>query len=198
MRQATVFDDDVMNETLALHKADGQIKNGIRAHVGGDKVLIDDVTLKIEPGDKLVRSLPNGVEEELIVVDPGFNQGLGMEIPPHFQVKVQKSWMEKTKPQAVTYNVTGSNARVNVHSHDHSTNAVTFGSSAPVFKEARKALEEVTDENERAKLQASLDALEAAHHTPAYATRFAGFVQLAANYMAIIGPFLPALSEHIK
>lgn len=111
MRQATVF-DDVMNETIALHKADGQIINGIRAHVGGDKVLINDVAVKIEPGDKLVRLLPNGVKEELIVVDPGFNKGLGMEIPPHFQVRVQKSWMENTKPQAVTYNVTGSNASV--------------------------------------------------------------------------------------
>ncbi len=196
MRQATVF-DDVMNETLALHKADGQIKNGIRAHVG-DKVLIDDVTVKIEAGDRLVRLLPNGAKEELVVVDPGFNQGLGMEIPPHFQVSVQKPWMEKTKPQSVTYNVTGSNARVNVHSHDHSTNAVNFGSFAPVFMEARKALEAVSDENERAKLQASLDALEAARETADYATRFAGFVQLAANWMTIIGPFLPALSEHIK
>lgn len=197
MRQATVF-DDVMNETIALHKADGQVKTGIRAHIGGDKVLIDDVAVKIEPGDTLVRLLPNGVKEELIVVDPGFNQGLGMEIPPHFQVRVQKSWMEKTKPQAVTYNVTGPNARVNLHSHDHSTNAVTFWSSASVFVEARKALEAVSDENERTKLQASLDALEAARETPDYATRFAGFVQLAANWMTIIGPFLPALSAHIK
>jgi hypothetical protein len=105
---------------------------------------------------------------------------------------------QETKHQTVTYNVTGSNARVNVHSEDHSTNAVTFGPSAPIFIEARKALEAVSDENDRAKLQYSLDALAAAHHTPAYETRFAGFVQLAANYMAIIGPFLPALAEHIK
>lgn len=197
MRQATVF-EDVLNETLALHKADGQVKNGVRAHVGGDKVLIDDVTVKIEPGDKLVRTLPNGLEEEMIVLDPGFNQGLDMGVPPHFQVRVQKSWMAKAKPQAVTYNVTGSNARVNVHSHDHSINAVTLGSSAPIFMETRKALEGVSDEKDRAKLQASLDELAAAHHTPDYATRFAGFVQLAANYMTIIGPFLPALAEHLK
>lgn len=197
MRQVTVF-DEMLTEAIALHKADGQVKNNIRARVSGDKVLIDDVTLKIEVGDKLVRSLPSGLKEELVVVDPGFNQGLGMELPPHFQVRVRKEWMEKANPQAVTYNVSGPNARVNVHSHDHSTNTVTFGSSAPVFGEVRKALEQVNDEDARAKLQTSLDALEAAQHTPEYATRFAGFVQLAANWMTILSPLLPALAEHVS
>jgi len=197
MRQATVF-DEMLTEIIALHKADGQVRNNIRACVSGDKVLIDDVTLKIEGGDKLVRSLPNGLKEELVVVDPGFSQGLGMELPAHFQVRVRKEWMEKANPQAVTYNVAGPNARVNVHSQDHSTNAVTFGASAPIFGEVRKALEQVDDEEARAKLQSSLDALEASQHTPAYATHFAGFVQLAANWMTILSPLLPVLAKHIS
>ena len=95
---------------------------------------------------------------------------------------------------AATYNVTGPNARVNINSHDHSTNTVTF-EPAPVFADLRRAVVEAVAENsERAKLLAGIEAMENGHRTHTFVDRYKDFITLAANHMTIVAPFLPALS----
>jgi hypothetical protein len=36
--------------------------------------------------------------------------------------------------------------------------------------------------------------METAHNTPDYVSRYANFMQLAANHMTVIAPFIPALA----
>jgi hypothetical protein len=120
---------DLVPDILVLEKQDGQRFDGIRAHVSGNTILIEDINLRIECVDKLIRCLPNGLSEEFIVDDPGFQSGLWPD-PPFYAVKVHKAGAANVGLQPVTYNisgVSGPNARVNIHSHDHSSNAATIG-----------------------------------------------------------------------
>ena len=99
MRQG--FDDEfrqVLNDVLVLHKPDGRVFPDVKAHVSSKAILIIDVRLPIEAGDRLTRSLPNGLLDEFIVDDPGYQQGLE-GIPSHFQVKVHRVAIPECKPK---------------------------------------------------------------------------------------------------
>jgi hypothetical protein len=92
-----------------------------------------------------------------------------------------------------TFNVHGPNARVNIDSTDNSTNMVCQG--AP-FSELRKAIESgISDAVERAAVLERLSDLELATDRESGAKRYQAFIASAANHIAIIGPFLPALGH---
>jgi hypothetical protein len=86
--------DELMTDTLTLRKPDGRVFEKISACVTAKGILIQDVRLPIEIGDKLTRLLPNGVTDEFTVDDPGFHQAFS-EIAAHFQVKVRRASAEK-------------------------------------------------------------------------------------------------------
>jgi hypothetical protein len=90
---------DLMTDTLVLHKPDGRAFPGVRACVSSKGILIPDVRLPIEAGDKLKRTLPNGLTDTFIVDDPGFHEEFS-EIAAHFQVKFHRAGPEKTPPPA--------------------------------------------------------------------------------------------------
>jgi len=90
---------EVMTDTLVLHKPDGRAFPGVRACVSSKGILIPDARLPIEVGDKLKRTLPNGLTDTFIVDDPGFHQEFS-EIAAHFQVKVHRAGPEKPAPTA--------------------------------------------------------------------------------------------------
>lgn len=195
MNQSLDVFSQFMTDTLCLHKPDGRVFENIRACVSGKGVIaIEDVSLPIEVGDPLTRRLPSGLTETFIVDDPGYRESFS-GIPAHYQVKAHRAGAERSILHgAATYNVTGPNARVNINSHDHSTNTVTF-EPAPVFADLRRAVVEAVAENsERAKLLAGIEAMENGHRTHTFVDRYKDFITLAANHMTIVAPFLPALS----
>jgi len=63
--------EGMMNDRVTLVKEDGTVeKENIPAMVQPGKVFMDDSTLPIQPGDRLLRSLPSGLVEEYIVLNP--------------------------------------------------------------------------------------------------------------------------------
>ena len=90
--------NELMTDNLTMHKPDGRVFENIRACVAGKGILIEDVRLPIEAGDKLTRSLPSGLTEEFIVDDPGFHEKFS-DMAAHFQVKVRRANFEKSPPQ---------------------------------------------------------------------------------------------------
>src|SRR5258706_5078617 len=91
------FDDGfvgVLTETISLHKCDGSVFENIRCRFAskGPRMIfvIDDVTLPIEAGDKLVRALPSGLLEEFLVDDPVYVASVH-GLPAHFQVRVHRA-----------------------------------------------------------------------------------------------------------
>lgn len=79
----------MLNDTISLVKADGQRIDGINALVQSGSIFIGDALLPAEDGDRIVRTLPNGLIEEYVILDTGYKSGMG-GIQPHFQMKVQK------------------------------------------------------------------------------------------------------------
>src|SRR5260370_9266640 len=75
---------------LALRKPDGTMFEGLDAQFSAKAILIMDVANLIEPGDMLIRILPNGLRVGFIVSDPGYREALG-NIPAHFEVKAHRA-----------------------------------------------------------------------------------------------------------
>lgn len=120
----------MMTDKVTLVKADGSVfREDIPAQVTAERVITFEQDLPIEPNDHFIRSLPSGLAEDFIVVDPGYHAGFG-RIPGHFQSKVHRSDAPTASAQTVIHQITnnfhGPNSRVNIHSIDNSTNTTAI------------------------------------------------------------------------
>lgn len=130
----------MMNDVVTLVKSDGRQFADIPANVQPKMIFIDDGKIPIEEGDHIERLLPNGLLERYLVLDRGFFGASG-GFKDHYQIQVRKVTAIPRDPVAQTtiYNLHGANSRVNIQSHDQSTNVVTV-SPTDLFAELRKAL----------------------------------------------------------
>jgi hypothetical protein len=185
-----------MKDTIALVKPSGERIEGIRAAVTPDKIFIDDGELPLEEGDTLERLLPNNLVERYRVLDRGYFAKFRSQAA-HYQAKVEK---ESTLPpkaagDATVYNVSGSNARINVHSTDSSINIVNIA-PAGLFKQLASAIEAgVQSEADRRELLARVDKLEEGSRSGRFLSAYQQFIAVAADHMTIVAPFLPALAQ---
>lgn len=128
---------DLMSDTIDLLKSDGTKKTGLKASVQKSKVFMDANGVLVEPQDLIIRRMSNGAEETYRVIDPGFHENFH-GIKAHYQMEVHKLGLPEAKSavQSITYNITGSNARVNQNSIDNSTNIVQVDARAIQYVEA--------------------------------------------------------------
>jgi hypothetical protein len=151
--------DQLMTDTLTLRKPDGRVFEKVRACIGGNGgILIEDVRLPIEPGDRLTRTLPNGLREEFIVDDPGFCEEFS-EIAAHFQVKVRRAVAVKKSPPTV-HNVFYAPVGNLAQNSEHFSQSVSMGIEsqdlARLVKELAAHLSELNldaQQNQRAEAQ---------------------------------------------
>lgn len=105
--------------------------------------------------------------------------------------------MENEAPESsspVTINVSGPNARLNIASTDNSTNSYS-ATTLSLFQDMRVAVERKVPEEDRKPLMEGIDGLEESVGKPTFGARYKEFIQLAANHISVIAPFLPALSS---
>lgn len=119
----------MMKDTIDLLKQDGTKTAGIKGSVQQNKIITFDSSVLIEPRDLLIRRASNGAVETYEVIDPVFHEGFG-GIPASYQIDVKKLGIPEAKQhvQSITFNVSGTGARVNSNSTDNSTNAINIGS----------------------------------------------------------------------
>jgi hypothetical protein len=98
------------------------------------------------------------------------------------------------QPSSVIYDVSGTNARVNISSTDSSVNVVRVD-VAEVFNQLRGVLVNIENEKDREVISKSIDDMESAYGSPDFLSRYKGFVSLAAVHVAVFAPFLPALTN---
>lgn len=185
-----------MSDEVVLIKDNGTRIEGIAASVQKGKIFIDDGSLPIEEGDHLVRELPNGLEESYVVLDRGFYEG-GGSIGSHYQCDVQKESAipRPTGPKTVIYNLHGTHSRVNIQSHDESTNVQTV-SRDDLFSGLRDSfMQEVEDEDMKHELIQKVAELEQAVETHEFTDKYKEFMALAADHVSTMSPFLPALAQ---
>ena len=80
----------LINDQVTLVKANGKVaREDIPAHVQPELIVIMDVTVPLEMGDHLLRTLNNGNVEDFIVDHPTFYATF-RTLPDHSQVKVHR------------------------------------------------------------------------------------------------------------
>ncbi len=171
---------------------DGSIRSTPQAQFTGSLIIIQGANVVVLPGDEIRRKLPNGTEEAFNVIDPVFyNEHFG----PHFQIKVsRKGAFPPHTGGNYSVNVTGPNARVNIGSHDQSTNI----NAGDVFGDIAAALESgVQDQQKRDTLIEAVEEMKRQQGKTGFIHAYQKFVGLAADHIGLISPFLPALTNLI-
>ena len=155
--------DEFMTDTVFVIKNNGNTFEGVKASVQSTEIYIMSREPLIEPGDVIQRKMSNGGEETYEVIDPGFFEEFE-GFPAHYQMKVRKLGVPETKSrvQKITYNVSGSNARINQNSVDSSVN---ISHSHPdvdeKLTELRKEIHRlIENESQRSDALSLVDAIE--------------------------------------
>lgn len=180
----------MFNDVVALVRASGERRDGIRCVVSRTTITTQKADFPLEDGDLLERRLPTGVTEYFRVLDSGYHSAVGV-MSAHYQAKVEKTTrLPSVNAARSVYNISGPGARVNIGSVDKSVNVVTV-STAELFSRIREKLPpDVSPE-----VRARLDELEAARGTPEAVSAYQRFMAAAANHMTLLAPFLPALAQ---
>ena len=116
-------------DTVTLVKRNGPTIEGIKASVQSRKIFILVMNMPdkiiIEPGDLIQRRTSIGGEETFEVANPVFYENRG-GIPANYQIEVRRLGIPEARDriQQITYNVSGTNARINQNSVDRSINVV--------------------------------------------------------------------------
>ncbi len=184
-----------LTDTVTLIKENGTTHENVRAGVQLKMILIADVSLPVEAGDKIKRVLPSGVEETFIVTDPGFHQKFH-SIDAHYQVRFKREGAaSQGQPGGVNIHVSGdqAQARVNVNSVDQSVN-VSSAQVGATFDQTRDLIRQgVADAAERGRLLEKVDELQRAHGTGGFGQAYKEFMAVAANHMTVLAPVMAGL-----
>jgi len=130
--------DDLMTDTVKVLSQSGEIVENVKASVQKNKIFILRSDILIKNRDLVQRTMSNGAEETYEVIDPGFHEKFH-DIPAGYQMDVKKLGIPEAKSavQHITYNISGTNNRVNQNSTDNSVNIVNIN---PELQEHIEAL----------------------------------------------------------
>lgn len=110
-------------DVVTIEHSDGSRHEKVRALVSTNVVIVPDAKVPISPDDIILRELPSGLIERLVVTEPGFHQAFH-GIPAHYQARYRREGQKPAGSPGYNIHVSGPNARVNIHSVDQSQNAV--------------------------------------------------------------------------
>jgi len=114
------------------------------------------------------------------------------DLGAHYQVKVRRAGVQPPNHgSSFTINVSGNNARANVHSTDSSVNIVNDG----LLDEVRQAIETgVADLDKRAAMLTSVADMKGAKEKPSLLKAYSSLMSSAGDHITVLTPFLPALA----
>ena len=90
------------NEKVTVERHDNSRYENVPALVSKGMILIPDAKIPIEPNDAILRELPSGIVERLVVTEPGFyaaNHGTDA----HYQVNIIEKGKSQRAVRAITY-----------------------------------------------------------------------------------------------
>ena len=183
------------NVPVTLVKKDGGRTEDLTAVVQSHQITVYDKSLNVEEGDRIERRLPTGRVESYLILDTGYNPGMG-PVSGFYQMKVRKESAIREEPVAssVIYNVTGPNSRVNINSNDSSINVANVN-TPELFQRMREAAATLLDNEQRQVLVERIDGLEQSHGSEDFAEKYRDCVSVAADHMSLFTPFMPALGQ---
>ena len=181
-------------EIVEVVKPNGQLFKGILAHVQPKLIFIEDTTVPVEEGDKIIRKLPNSLNEVYIVMDRGFYQAI-KGLPAHYQIKVEKEYegsLSKIAPQTIIVNNNGQHSKTNLNSVDNSVN--NYNNQNEIFNELKKLVLNIPEES-RSDIIQSINDMQESCGKDGFMQKYNSFIQNAANHMTVFAPLMPVLTD---
>jgi hypothetical protein len=132
------------NEKVTVERHDNSRYENVPALVSKEIILIPDAKIPIETDDAILRQLPSGIVERLVVTEPGFYATVH-GTPAHYQVKYRREGQKPAGTPGYHIHLSGDNSRVNINSIDNSANTISkqsldFTALAAELAKLRKAL----------------------------------------------------------
>lgn len=178
------------NDIVKLIKSNGKIIENIKAIAQPKTIFIQDEKVPIEENDIIEVKLPSGVIERKVVIDPGYHgKHSGF---PAYQCKVKSVNQVSNSSNKVIYNINGNNAKVNINSLDQSTNNVTI-TPQEVFTQLENTIKTQIEDNQI--ILEMLEEMKQHQGKSTFTEKYQKFIANTANYMSIISPFIPALTQ---
>jgi len=186
---------------ISLIRKNGERVDNIFASVQGREILMGDISLKMEEGDKILRMLPNGVEEKYVIINLEYHINdlfKGME---HVTIHVRKeTQIDSHSPPNQQFNIYGNNSQMNINSHNAKLNTTNV-THIDLFKKLRDVVrEQITDENARSELLGRVDELEKVQEDKSFSEKYTDFIASAANHATLwsaLSPFIPTFMDMI-
>ncbi len=181
----------MISEPVTVRKPDGREFSKVDAGIHSKVMMFNVPQLPLEPGDTVIRTLPNGITEEYEITEPGFKHEFH-GIPAHFQARFRRKGAA-TGGSVINYTVQGNNARININSLDGSVNITATKDT--VWKDLETVIEgQIAEQAEREKLLRLITAMKAAQGTDQFRDRYRDFVSAAADHMTILAPLVQAVA----
>ena len=108
----------------------------------------------------------------------------------HLQAMTKQS---PVQPTNITYNLSGTGARVNINSTDSSVNIISTEVSK-VFAQVREAVGLIPDPTARIEIGRAVDEMEQSHGSSNFLQKYQAFITSAANHMTVLAPIIPAVT----
>ena len=184
-------------DKIKLQKGDGEIINNISAIITKDSIVIDNPNLPIEVGDILIRTLPSKLEEKYEIIDYTFYPKMG-GIPAHFQIKYER--YKNKKIEEKSNNVSKSEIY-----HIHNSNVIIGSENSSInvennnelFETMLKVINASVIDN-KIEIITAINNMKENANTPLFNDKYKEFIGVSANVMAIVSPYISALTSLLK
>ena len=171
-------------------KKDGSVYN-ISGNIQSDvnKMITASVDMQFETGDYLERELPNKLIEKYIILRVNYSRNfVNMDIQNIADIS------SATTTQTPVLNIGEVKGNINVNSvvNDYSTNCYTEANEA-FFNDLKEIMANTNDE-----ILKAIDEMQINVGKKTFVEKYNNFIQMAASYMTLVAPFLPALGDCLQ
>lgn len=185
-----------MNETVTVIHTDGTRHENVRALVQKNKIFIADATLPLSVGDLIERNLPSGQLDIFRSTNVHLWTGMG-SFSSYFEINYEREGAGRHHPRPATVNVNVTDSpqtHINLNSTDQSTSTID-AQGGDIFAQMRELIEErLSHSDDFDLLIERVEDMESNQGSSNFLESYKGFIAVAANHMAILGPVLPSLT----
>ncbi len=100
--------DSLMGDDIYIESPSGEMVGPVKSSVQGNKVFINDETLVIEEGGKILRPLPNGKAESYSILQVDFHKDTFGGTLSHYEITTRKDSSLVPVPSSTTINISQS------------------------------------------------------------------------------------------
>ena len=147
--------EHLMNDKVFVLKADGRRLGPFQSVLSKDKCTIQDKRLDVDPGDTLVRPLPNGKEESFLILRADFREDFH-SIPGGYDLVLQKTQQIVQDNSRVVNNVNISNSSgIQIGNHNFQSVQIALNQLLQAIESSNSSQEE--KEGAKSKLRELLE-----------------------------------------